>query len=330
MAIDVSHIGAKRLGRVPATVRTWVRDVNLIVFTRRDGQARSLYLTHRLVFGGAAAALLVLLGMAFMAGIQLGERSSHKVRVASPAEWAHTLGEQQAQIVDLRAQLQERIDALAARMGQVNAHVIRLDALGKRLTRMANIDDREFDFDSTPATGGPETDGIAAHIPDLSQLLDQLERRVSQRDVQMSALENVILQRELREQIVPDGRPVKHGYISSYFGDRQDPFDGHEAFHKGVDFAGTLGADVVAVAAGVVTFAGSRSGFGSVVEVNHGGGLVTRYAHNRENVVSVGQTVQRGQTLALMGSTGRSTGPHVHFEVLRNGTPINPVAFIGD
>jgi murein DD-endopeptidase MepM/ murein hydrolase activator NlpD len=304
--------------------------MNLVLFFRRQGQSRNLHLSHRLLIGGASSALLVLLTMAFVAGMHLGQRSQGRLpQSANAGEWARTLGDQKEQIGELRTQLQERVDAIAARMGQVNAHVIRLDALGKRLTQMANIDDREFDFDAAPSTGGPESEGLAAQVPDLTRMLSELESRVARRDAQMSVLENVILQRELREQIVPDGRPVRRGFISSYFGERQDPFTGHQAFHKGVDFAGTAGADVIAVAAGIVTYVGERSGFGHIIEVSHGGGLVTRYAHNKSATVTVGDTVQRGQTLALMGSTGRSTGPHVHFEVLRDGRPVNPLSFIG-
>ncbi|MCP5471725.1 MAG: peptidoglycan DD-metalloendopeptidase family protein [Sinobacteraceae bacterium] len=305
--------------------------MNLVLLFRRRGELRNLHLSHRLLIGGASGALLVLLTMAFVAGMQLGQRAQGRLpqSVASVGEWTRALGDQKQQIGELRTQLQERIDALAARMGQVNAHVIRLDALGKRLTQMANIDDREFDFDTAPSTGGPETEGLAMQVPDLSQMLAALEDRVALRDAQLSVLENVILQRELREQIVPGGRPVKRGFISSYYGERQDPFTGHQAFHKGLDFAGSAGAEVIAVAAGIVTSVGLRSGFGHIVEVNHGDGLVTRYAHNSAAIVKVGDKVQRGQTLALMGSTGRSTGPHVHFEVLRNGRPVNPLSFIG-
>jgi len=304
--------------------------MNLVLFFRRQGQSRNLHLSHRLLIGGASSALLVLLTMAFVAGMHLGQRSQGRLLQGNSAvEWARTLGDQKEQIGELRTQLQERVDAIAARMGQVNAHVIRLDALGKRLTQMANIDDREFDFDAAPSTGGPETEGLAAQVPDLTRMLSELETRVALRDAQMSVLETVILQRELREQIVPDGRPVRRGFISSFFGERQDPFTGHQAFHKGVDFAGTAGADVISVAAGIVTYVGEKSGFGHIIEVSHGGGLVTRYAHNKSATVKVGDTVQRGQTLALMGSTGRSTGPHVHFEVLREGRPVNPLSFIG-
>ena len=305
--------------------------MNLVLFFRRQGQSRNLHLSHRLLIGGVSSALLVLLTMAFVAGMHLGQRSQGRLpQSANAGEWARALGDQKEQIGELRTQLQERIDAIAARMGQVNAHVIRLDALGKRLTQMANIDDREFDFDAAPSTGGPgDRRHRGAGAGPRRGCSPQLEQRVALRDAQLSVLESVILQRELREQIVPDGRPVRRGFISSYFGERQDPFTGHQAFHKGVDFAGTMGADVISVAAGIVTYVGEKSGFGHLIEVSHGGGLMTRYAHNKSATVKVGDTVQRGQTLALMGSTGRSTGPHVHFEVLRDGRPVNPLSFIG-
>jgi murein DD-endopeptidase MepM/ murein hydrolase activator NlpD len=160
-------------------------------------------------------------------------------------------------------------------------------------------------------------------------MLAQLEQNVDLRESQLSALENVILARELHEEIHPEGRPVANGFISSYFGERADPFDGLETFHKGVDFAGTPGSPVVAVAAGVVTWAGERTGYGKLIEINHGDGFATRYAHNERTLVTVGQTVKRGERIALMGSTGRSTGPHVHFEVLRNGRQVNPLSFVG-
>jgi murein DD-endopeptidase MepM/ murein hydrolase activator NlpD len=231
----------------------------------------------------------------------------------------------------LKQQLQLRVDAIALRLGEMNAHVIRLDALGRRLTEMADIDSHEFNFDGEPPSGGPETegDGVSAQIPDLTQMLSRLDQRMNLRDTQLTALENVILARELKEDIHPQGRPVTRGFISSYFGERADPFDGREAFHKGVDFAGSLGDKVVAVAEGVVTWAGERSGFGKLVEINHGDGYITRYAHNSRTLVAVGQMVKRGEAVALMGSTGRSTGPHVHFEVLRNGRQVDPLSFVG-
>lgn len=305
--------------------------MNLIFVSKREGRARHVNLAHPATLGVVAALALGILGAAFALGLQLGQRSSARFDPGGAGQLAGVLAEQRVEIAQLRRQLQERVDAMAMRLGQVNAHVIRLDALGKRLTEMANIDHREFDFDSVPSTGGPETgeEGISAQIPDLSTMVEDLERRIDLRAAQLAALENVILSRELREQIRPEGRPVRQGFISSYFGERQDPFTGHQAFHRGVDFAGTAGTEVVAVAAGVVTVASRRPGYGTMVEISHGDGYVTRYAHNQTNLVAVGQTVTRGQPIALMGSTGRSTGPHVHFEVVRNGRQVNPLTFVG-
>ena len=150
-----------------------------------------------------------------------------------------------------------------------------------------------------------------------------------QRDAQLGVLEQLILQRDLRRQIVPEGRPVQRGFLSSGYGLRQDPLSGATAFHRGVDFAGNAGDAVIAVGAGVVTFAGYKQGYGYLVDVTHGDGYVTRYAHNSRVLVQQGDTVARGQKLAVMGSSGRSTGPHVHFEVLRNGRPVNPLSYLG-
>jgi murein DD-endopeptidase MepM/ murein hydrolase activator NlpD len=230
----------------------------------------------------------------------------------------------------LRQQVQDRVDAMSMRVGELNAHVIRLDALGKRLTQMAGINNRELDFDTAPAVGGPEdgAGGAAAHVPDLDFMLDDMQRKLDQRGAQLLALENVVLTRSLNSAVKPEGRPVMEGYLSSPFGGRQDPFDGSDAVHRGVDFAGPLGSKIMAVAGGVVTRAEAVSGYGNLVEINHGSGYVTRYGHNQRLLVRAGDTVNRGTAIALMGSTGRSTGPHVHFEVLVNGLHVNPLKFI--
>ena len=305
--------------------------MNIIFLSRRKAKARHLNLARPLTLSVLGGLTLVILGGVFALGMQLGRGSHERGVLGDTLRFGSLLTEQKHQLADLRQQLQLRVDAMAMRLGAVNAHVIRLNALGKRLTEMADIDSREFNFEGDPPSGGPEgdSDGVSAQIPDLTAMLSQLEQRVNSRDSQLSALENVILARELKAEIHPEGRPVARGFISSYFGARADPFDGREAFHKGVDFAGSIGDKVVAVAAGVVTWAGERSGFGKLIEVSHGDGFVTRYAHNQRTLVSVGETVKRGEAVALMGSTGHSTGPHVHFEVLRNGRQVDPLSFIG-
>ncbi len=303
--------------------------MNVIVFSKRLGRARQIELGRPLAATVTIALIVTLFAGVLFAGVQLG-RSSLFGPTAQVADWGRRLEEQRQQVLDAKQELQNRLDALAGRVGQMNAHVIRLDALGRRLTEMAHLDKGEFDFDRVPAVGGPEAlaEGALVAAPDISSMLDGLSRQIKDRERQLSVLESLISTRNLSRQIVPGGRPVVQGWISSYFGQRTDPFNGRTAYHKGVDFAGPAGSQVVAVAAGVVTYSKDRFGYGKTVEINHGNGYVTRYAHNQRTLVAPGDTVQKGQAIALMGSTGRSTGPHLHFEVLQNGRAIDPMRFV--
>jgi murein DD-endopeptidase MepM/ murein hydrolase activator NlpD len=169
---------------------------------------------------------------------------------------------------------------------------------------------------------------VTPEVPDFIQELDALSRQLDDRSEQLSVLETMLMNRNLQQQALPAGRPIKKGWISSYYGMRTDPFTGKREHHAGVDFAGKHGAEVVAVGAGVVTWASERYGYGNLVEITHGNGIATRYGHNHKILVKVGDKVEKGDTLALMGSTGRSTGPHVHFEVLKNGRSVNPSEYI--
>jgi murein DD-endopeptidase MepM/ murein hydrolase activator NlpD len=302
--------------------------MNVIFFSRRNGRARQLNLSHPVTLSIVSVLALGLLASTFVAGLTLGQHSMARMALLSPTAALHA---EEQQIAALRAQVQDKVDALAMRVGTINANLIRLNALGKQLTQMANINSREFDFDHDPPQGGSDSDGVGrgAQVTDLTTLIDNVSRQIDSRSAQFSSLENVILGRQLSAQVKPSGRPVRDGYISSYFGERMDPFNGEEAMHKGVDFATDAGTDVLAVASGIVTWAGPREGYGNLIEINHGNGYTTRYAHNAQTLVQVGDTVERGQAVAVVGSTGRSTGPHVHFEVLRDGTQINPMAFVG-
>jgi murein DD-endopeptidase MepM/ murein hydrolase activator NlpD len=301
--------------------------MNVIIFSRREGRVRHLNLAHPLTVTGLLLAILVVIGGTFAAGTRFGERNLSRLALLQPAATFRT---EQAQIAQLRTQVQDKIDALAMRLGLMDANIIRLNALGKRLTQMANINSAEFDFDHDPPLGGPEdSEAQTAAMPGLTSMIDGLSEQIDQRSAQFNALANVLLGRQLSAEIRPQGRPVQNGYISSGFGVRMDPFTGEQGVHKGVDFAAQAGSDVLAVAAGIVTWAGPREGYGNLVEINHGKGYSTRYAHNQTILVKVGDEVQRGQAIAEVGSTGRSTGPHVHFEVLRNGVQINPMSFVG-
>jgi murein DD-endopeptidase MepM/ murein hydrolase activator NlpD len=305
--------------------------MNVIFVGRKTGRVKQLDLRHPFVLGAAFALVFAIIGSAFSIGVGLGARHRAQSPIDQLGSWSADLLNQKAQIDDVRRVLQEKVNALAMRVGQMNANVIRLDALGKRLTRMANLNDGEFDFGNPPALGGAEgADGQPAQIPNLTAMVDDLQNQLASREQQLSVLENLILTRELNKQVYPEGRPVQEGFISSYFGRRADPFTGYSAVHKGLDFAAPEGTKVSAVAAGLVTFAGERAGFGEMVEINHGNGLATRYAHNEKLLVKQGDMVSKGQAVSLIGSTGHSTGPHLHFEVLKDGAPVDPLRFIGE
>jgi murein DD-endopeptidase MepM/ murein hydrolase activator NlpD len=304
--------------------------MNVIIFSKRGGNARQLNL-HPLTLTGMALAVLGILGGAFGAGMSLGRDGNAGVlALGQAAHWSEVLAKQREEIADLKQQVQARADAIAIQLGDMKAHVIRLDALGQRLTAMAGIKSSEFNFGHDPPQGGPEADipGARPEIGDISTMLRNLQGQIDLSGSQLSALENVILSRQLGQEIHPEGRPVNTGYISSPFGERIDPFTGGEEFHEGIDFAAPEGTPIHAVAAGIVTWAGPRGGYGNMVQIDHGNGYATRYGHAERVLVRVGQTVNRGDVIALVGDTGRSTGPHVHFEVLMNGREVNPARFV--
>jgi murein DD-endopeptidase MepM/ murein hydrolase activator NlpD len=203
--------------------------------------------------------------------------------------------------------------------------------VGERLATMAELDPAEFGFgEARRPLGGPAPyeDLESYTAAEFLRILDRVSARIAEREQTLDALESILHTLQLQDQTRPAGRPIVKGWISSFYGYRTDPMSGKKSFHGGVDFAGPRGSDVVAVASGVVTWSGRRQGYGHLVEVAHGNGLVTRYAHNQRNLVEVGETVKKGHVIALMGSSGRATGPHVHFEVLRDGRSVNPIQYV--
>ena len=299
--------------------------MNLRITTGRAGRTRQIELTAPRTM--VAAVLIV--AAVFVAGLVLG-----RFLLGGNAEqraFARALAQQKQDLQAARGQIDGQVDALVARVGTLNAQLIRLDALGRRLTDLAGLDRGEFDFEQAPPAGGPEgreTLAGSAQVPELTADLDLLETQVSDRQQQLTALEMLLATRELGSRIMPGGLPLIGGWISSHFGRRTDPFTGRGAFHAGVDFAGAPGSRVIAVGPGVISFSGYKSGYGNVVEITHPTGYMTRYGHNSRNLVRVGQSVQKGDPVAVIGSTGRSTGTHVHFEVLRDGNVLNPTKYL--
>lgn len=259
-------------------------------------------------------------------GYWLGQAPDNGLNVS---EWQDTIHQQQLDINDLRQESDASVVALSSRIGLLQAHANRIDALGQKLIHMAKIDNGEFDFNQTPAIGGPES--VAQTTVDSSELhkaIDQLSANLKDRENQLVVLEELLMNRNLLKEVSPSGRPITKGWLSSYYGMRNHPISGKKEMHKGIDFASKMGGQVITVAKGVVTFAGTRYGYGKVIDVNHGNGYTTRYGHNSKLLVSVGDTVEKGFQIAEIGSSGRSTGPHVHFEVLKNGRQVNPMKFI--
>jgi len=216
----------------------------------------------------------------------------------------------------------------AQQLGGLQAEAIRLKMLSQRLAEIAGFELSEFDLDFAPGMGGIETTGDWLSNAEFEESLVRLSQDFAEQEDTLSALQEYLITNDNIAGAIPTGRPVEEGWISSFYGYRVDPFNGKKAFHGGLDFAGKNGSAVISVADGIVSWAGMRGGYGGLVEIDHGNGYVTRYAHNKSLEVSTGDRVSKGDVIALMGSTGRSTGPHVHFEVLRDGKPVNPFNYI--
>ena len=244
--------------------------------------------------------------------------------------WVTMLGEQELDVQHARREAEKKLAALTLRTAELQARLVRLDALGERLTTMAKLDSGEFDFSLVPAVGGPHASIQSADVqsPSLIEALDVLAYQIDDRQQQLETLEALLADRKLQNDIFLAGRPIKKGWMSSRFGRRTDPFTGGADWHSGVDFAAKEDSDIIAVAAGVVTWASDRYQYGKLVEINHGNGFVTRYGHCKTLSVKAGDIVKKGQIIGGVGSTGRSTGPHVHFEVHKHGRVVDPASYI--
>lgn len=248
----------------------------------------------------------------------------------SAQNWERQIRIQAEQISEVKEESEQQIEALTMRLAFLQASLVRLDAVGEHITTIANLDTDEFDFSDPIAIGGPAT-GISEpySAAGFMDAVYELERQLEDRQQQLEILEGLMTDRKIQSDVFIAGRPLDKAWIASRFGKRPDPITGQIAFHGGIDFTtGKAGAEINTVAAGVVTWSGPRSGYGLMVEVNHGNGFTTRYAHSEKLLVGVGDIVMKGQNIALVGSTGRSTGPHVHFEVYKNGRVVDPAAYI--
>ena len=300
----------------------------ILVPNSRHGKGNNATLSHRHLIVIALVVFVTLpafLGfLAYHAQDLLSTYSADSQMAAQRRE----LAAQRMAIAEAKRSAETHLNALAQRLGQLQAQVLRLNALGSRLTRMAGLDTREFNFSAEAAMGGPEQAITSSNSPDLMSSINRLTHEVERQQERLAALENLLLDRKLNAAITPSGWPVEGGWISSGYGVRADPFNGHQSVHEGVDIASHMGSPVLAMGEGVVSHSGEKAAYGLLVEVIHESGMITRYAHTSATLVKVGDRVKKGQAIALVGTSGRSTGPHLHFEVVRNGASVNPMRYL--
>jgi len=307
--------------------------VKLILLNNSSAKPVTISL-NSYIYGAASFAIFSIIGLILYAGILLGRPDSdfmdYHERI-SPYSLSTEVYEEKKNLEKTREYVERNLEALSARVGSLQAQVSRINAVEKRLARAAKVDLSVFDFDSEPAIGGGDAEKSSSKKVDgtsLSNEIQSLESALSNREAAIQSLGVSLSEILLREEQTPDGMPVKNSWISSRYGWRSHPVSGRKQFHKGVDIPGKHGADIISVADGVVVRSQSAGLLGNIVEINHGDGLRTIYAHNSKNLVAVGQAVKKGDVIAEVGSTGRSTGPHVHFEVRKHGKPISPHSFL--
>jgi murein DD-endopeptidase MepM/ murein hydrolase activator NlpD len=304
--------------------------LNIILVTSATAPARTLTLDWRHACAGAALVLA-----AFLTFSALLNYAALKWAATVQHPWLQTLISSDQRLEEQRTQerVQGHLNAMAMRLGELQAQLLRLDGLGERLARSAGLKPQELPM--LPAGKAPGRGGAESSLPsrnlsvaEFESLLATLGRQVEDRADQLSVLEALLVEDSAKRKFLPSLLPVVDGWYSSNFGFRIDPFTGQSSFHEGIDFIAETGTPIVAAASGKVIYAGWHPQYGRLVEVDHGNGLLSRYAHASRLVVDEGDLVVRGQRIAYVGSTGRSTGPHLHFEVRLNGVPQNPARFI--
>jgi len=303
-----------------------------LIFVHKTAASRTLEIGR---WSWAALSVICIglpLGLMAM-GYELGQRQGAAIAQEARLSEAELNASRRAgDLAQLSADARRKLEAMTRKLAELQVRVTRLDALGTHLTALAGLEGGEFNFAAEPALGGP----MMPLLPEsqtslpapLKDAFDGLSVALSDREMQLDILAGLLFDAEAQTEAIPAGRPVLSGWLSSAYGSRTDPFTGKRAWHQGIDFAGAEGDHIIAVASGVVSWSGERTGYGTLVEIAHGDGLITRYAHNRENRVEVGDLVRQGDVIALMGNSGRSTGPHVHFEIFKHGRAVDPSSYV--
>lgn len=299
--------------------------MQIILVDRRLKQARTITLTGRtyvLVMGALATA--VLLAVIGLYAVTLRASAAIHIPVVNDLVQL-VLRDETARNEQF---LRDNLAAMARKLGEMQAQLMRLDALGERVSKMSGIRPEEFNFKELPGRGGVDAGGHALTIDELDHELQRVSKDVGARADYMDVIESELMSAQVRRALLPQNAPISEGFVGSGFGNRVDPFTGQVSMHAGVDFAAPVGTPIFAAAGGVVVAAETHPMFGNMVEVDHGNQMSTLYAHASKLLVKQGEIVKKGQQIAAVGSTGRSTGPHLHFEVHVNGQPQNPARFL--
>ncbi|MBI5006730.1 MAG: M23 family metallopeptidase [Nitrosomonadales bacterium] len=302
--------------------------MNIILVSNRFAKARSITLTRMHL-----AVLAILASVLFVAAVLSAQYAIVRFQPGLMGNELRTwlASAQQDEQQKQQAYLRKSMDTLAMRLGQMQAQLLRLDGLGAKLAKLTGMKPQEFSFGQTPAQGGPYIPASIQQEMTLSgmeQQMAELNTLLSDRSDKLVALETLLMQDKLSKKLLPSVPPINDGWYSSNFGWRIDPFTGNNAMHEGVDYMVPSGTSIHASAGGMVVYADTHPQYGNMVEIDHGNQVITRYAHASKLLVKVGQMVRRGKEIALSGSTGRSTGPHLHFEVRYKGMAQNPVRFL--
>lgn len=308
----------------------WLRRERLavILLDAREGSEWRWPFTMQGLFARAGAVL----SLALLGGVGFHAWQAEDVDPAVAAQWRATLEAQQEELVTIRRESDRMVGALTRRFADLQGRLLRMEAVGKRMVAVAELDPEEFDFSQPPALGGPDEseveNPVPVVVPDFVAMVESLSEQIVTRQQQLDVINGLVHDRQFFADLELSGRPVDKGWQSSGFGRRLDPFSGQMAWHGGLDFSAPKGSKVRAVAGGVVVFSGRRGAYGNLVEINHGNGYSTRYAHSSQNLVAIGDVVRKGDAIATVGASGRATGPHVHFEVLKDGRSVDPARYV--
>jgi murein DD-endopeptidase MepM/ murein hydrolase activator NlpD len=304
--------------------------LNIILVSSATARARTLTLGWRHAIAGGFALLVLFIGFTLIFNFV-----TLRYAAATQHPWlqAIVLADQREEAQKSQEIVQGHLNAMALRMGDLQAQMMRLDGLGERLAKIAGLKPQELQslqLGKVPPRGGAESSIPSRNftVNEFAELLTKLARQVDERSDQLGVLEALLVQDSANRKFLPTLAPIIDGWYSSNFGYRVDPFTGAKSFHEGIDFPANVGTAIVAAASGKIVYAGYHAEYGKIIEIDHGNGLLSRYAHASQIFVNEGDLVVRGQRLGSVGSTGRSTGPHLHFEVRLNGVPQNPARFL--